>query len=401
MTVTAIRDYTTSRDVTTPQLLSWTKQVMEGFMSRFKHSIVGKAFTLAMTVVAVSACAMLFAAVAGAATKASPFTAATVSATGTGYKVSWHSDAAKVSVFATHDRAGLTGATKVGSGRASASLTVKGLATGSRWYFRLTTGGGRSVVVGQRFLNVDGVHNFRDFGGCRTANGRWVKEGLLFRSGLWNGITTAGIATVTQLGIKTDIDLRMPSEDAAQPDPAIPGITYIADSIEPDVSSGIPGRAPAAALVEMGYAFGTYQGLYLEFGSYPTCVNGYNLMFHDFLAAAGKPTLIHCTAGDDRTGWGSYLMLRVLGVPPATALSDYLASNVGNKAMLQSEQTYFLGLHAGLTKAQTDFFLKAAYIHAAMTAVNMTYGNFDRFVRLGLGLSKTDVRTLRATYLAS
>jgi hypothetical protein len=69
--------------------------------------------------------------------------------------------------------------------------------------------------------------------------------------------------------------------------------------------------------------------------------------------------------------------------------------------MLQSEQTYFLGLHAGLTKAQTDFFLKAAYIHAAMTAANMTYGNFDRFVRLGLGLSKTDVRTLRATYLAS
>ena len=384
----------------TSQVLSWTKQEMEGFMGRFKQSIVGKAFTLAMTVVAASACAMLFAAVAGAATTASPFTAATASATHAGYKVSWHSDAAKVSVFATHDPAGLTGATKVGSGRASASLTVKGLATGSRWYFRLTTGGGRSVVVGQRLLNVDGVHNFRDFGGCRTADGHWVKEGLLFRSGLWSGITTAGIATVTQLGIKTDIDLRMPSEDAAHPDPAIPGITYIADSIEPDVSSGIPGRAPAAALVEMGYAFGAYRGLYFELGSYPTCVNGYNLMFHDVLAAAGKPTLIHCTAGDDRTGWGSYLMLRVLGVPPATALSDYLVSNVGNKATFQSLQTYFLDLHAGFTKAQTDFFLKAAFIHAALTSVNTTYGNFARFVHLGLGLSKTDVRTLRATYLA-
>jgi hypothetical protein len=68
-------------------------------MGRFKHSIVGKAFTLAMTVVAASACAMFFAAVAGAATKASPFTAATVSATHAGYKVSWHSDAAKVRVL--------------------------------------------------------------------------------------------------------------------------------------------------------------------------------------------------------------------------------------------------------------------------------------------------------------
>lgn len=385
----------------TPQVLSWTKQATEGFMGRFKQSIVGKAFTLAMTVVAASACVALFAAVAGAATTASPFTAATVSATSTGYKVSWHSDAAKVSVFATHDPAGRTGATKVGSGRASASLTVKGLATGSRWYFRLTTGGGRSVVVGQRILNVDGVPNFRSLGGYRTADGRWVKEGLLFRSAQWSGITTAGIATVTQLGIKTDIDLRTPSEDAAQPDPSIPGVTYIADSILPDNSGEIPGRADAASLVEMGYAFGFYRSLYLQLGSYPTCVNGYNLMFHDVLAAAGKPTLIHCTAGDDRTGWGSYLMLRVLGVPPATALRDYLTSNVCNKAMLQSLQTYYLDLHAGFTKAQTDFSAKAAFIHAAMTAVNTTYGSFARFVRLGLGLSKTDVRTLRATYLAS
>ena len=293
----------------------------------------------------------------------------------------------------------------MGSGRASASLTVKGLATGSRWYFRLTTGGGRSVVVGQRILNVDGVPNFRGLGGFRTADGRWVKEGLLFRSARWSGITTAGIATVTQLGIKTDIDLRTPSEDTAQPDPSIPGVTYIADSIlpdkDPDSSFEIPGRDAAASLVEMGYTFGAYRSLYLELGSYPTCVNGYNLMFHDVLAAAGKPTLIHCTFGDDRTGWGSYLMLRVLGVPPATALSDYLASNVCNKAMLQSSQTYYLDLHAGFTKAQTDFSAKAAFIHAAMTAVNTTYGNFDRFVHLGLGLSKTDVRTLRATYLAS
>src|SRR5664280_932236 len=63
----------------TPQVLSWTKQATEGFMGRFQHSIVGKAFTLALIVVAAGACAMLFAAVAGAATKASPFSAATAS----------------------------------------------------------------------------------------------------------------------------------------------------------------------------------------------------------------------------------------------------------------------------------------------------------------------------------
>jgi len=355
---------------------------------------------------------MLFATVASAATTPSPFTAATVTQTSAGYKVSWRSDATKVNVFATHDRAGVAGAIKVGSGGGSGSLTVSGLttssgpySTSSRWYFRLTTPAGRSVVVAVRHVHVGGVPNFRDLGGYRTTSGRWVKEGLLFRSARFSGITTAGVTTVTQLGIKTDIDLRTPSEDAAHPDPVIPGITYVADSINPDgdpeISDEIPGLSDAASLIEMGYAFGCYQSLYLEFGSNATCVNGDRILFHDILAAHGSPLLFHCTFGDDRTGWASYVLLRILGVPAATAMRDYLASNFYNKAMLQSYQTYYLNLNVGFTQAQTDFFLKAAYIHAAMTAVNLTYGSFTRYVHLGLGLTNSQIQTLRNTYLAS
>ncbi|MFD5370074.1 tyrosine-protein phosphatase [Streptomyces sp. NPDC127103] len=39
------------------------------------------------------------------------------------------------------------------------------------------------------------------------------------------------------------------------------------------------------------------------------------------------PLLLHCTSGKDRTGWTSWLLLTLLGVPDSLARADYLASN--------------------------------------------------------------------------
>lgn len=379
-------------------------------MGRSKLSTRSRAVALTAAVVAASACVMLLSSVAGAATvrtaqkaTASPFTAAAVSSSNGAYRISWHSDARKVTVFATHDPADLTSGTKVGTGGASAHLTVTGLAAGSRWYFRLTTGAGRSLVVAQHLINVDGVPNFRDLGGYRTADGRWIKEGLLFRSSMLNKITAAGLTTLSQLGIVRDIDLRTPSEVTADPDPAIPGVTYVADSIVPDNDPDITHLVANLALIPsfklMGYAFGSYRSLYLELGASPTCVYGYRVLYHNVLAVNGQPLVFHCTHGDDRTGWGAFVLLRILGVPTKTATQDYLVSNACNKAMLASYSAPFLA--SGFTKQQSDFSLKRAYLEAAMQALDTTYGSFGRYVRLGLGLSRTDVQTLRDTYLAS
>ncbi len=42
---------------------------------------------------------------------------------------------------------------------------------------------------------------------------------------------------------------------------------------------------------------------------------------------AALPLLLHCSAGKDRTGFGSALILTALGVPREVVREDYLASN--------------------------------------------------------------------------
>jgi protein-tyrosine phosphatase len=97
------------------------------------------------------------------------------------------------------------------------------------------------------------------------------------------------------------------------------------------------------------------------------------------------PALVHCTAGKDRTGLTIALLLELLGVPRATIVADYVASNNGLLGRIRSaisapllEQTFaaldqrygsprgYLDAH-GLTEA-TVTALRAELIEATEVA---------------------------------
>ena len=52
-----------------------------------------------------------------------------------------------------------------------------------RPYFHLKTATGETRVVSIRRLPLEGQNNFRDLGGYRTADRKYVRWGLLYRSG--------------------------------------------------------------------------------------------------------------------------------------------------------------------------------------------------------------------------
>lgn len=88
-----------------------------------------------------------------------------------------------------------------------------------------------------RNIYCDGITNMRDLGGWKTVDGRRVKQGLLYRSGQWaksgSGtpmITEAGVATMKELGIVTELDLR---NEASELDPGpVDGVTVIHKPME-------------------------------------------------------------------------------------------------------------------------------------------------------------------------
>jgi hypothetical protein len=81
----------------------------------------------------------------------------------------------------------------------------------------------RKAMSDSRVLKLDGVHNFRDYGGYDAADGARVKSGLLWRSAQHGDASDTDLDTIHGLGITTVIDLRGPSERDAKPCRRHPG----------------------------------------------------------------------------------------------------------------------------------------------------------------------------------
>ena len=187
------------------------------------------------------------------------------------------------------------------------------LKTGTAYYYRIdirftndtvsSVSGQFRTAMGPRLMNVEGVYNMRDLGGWTTTDGRVVKQGLLYRGCELDGavadnytITKAGINTMlNDLGIKTDMDLRLDSENPHNI----------------DVLGG--------NVVHKHY--GT--AMYVENFNAGENREKMRKVFSDLADKNQYPAYIHCTYGLDRTGVVCYLLGALLGVPQESLMQDY------------------------------------------------------------------------------
>ena len=175
-----------------------------------------------------------------------------------------------------------------------------------------------------RVLPLQGGRNFRDLGGYRTADGRSVKWGLLYRSGQMHDLTAADYTYLQKRGIRTVCDFRDTGERTREPTlwPAGQRPKVLSDDYTLDVSAmKLPGDPAGWTREQVVTAMtATYPQLLDQF-------NGqYARMFAELLAG-DVPLAFHCTAGKDRTGVAAALLLTALGVPRTTVVEDYLLSN--------------------------------------------------------------------------
>lgn len=171
------------------------------------------------------------------ATRGIPFTQATVARQQDGsFTVSWKAPGAgSVTVYADGK--------VVAYGGAEATITVRRLPAADRQWFRLVPDEGDPLTLADRSLHLEGAANFRDVGGYRTADGRWVKMGVLYRADALHKLTDADLAKLRRLGIRTDFDLRTPGERAKAPDRVPAGARYVvANVIGEENSAELPPR---------------------------------------------------------------------------------------------------------------------------------------------------------------
>ena len=251
-----------------------------------------------------------------------------------------------------------------------------------------------------RLLNFEGIANFRDLGGYANEQGQQVKWGVLYRSSTFAHSSRADLQGLQQLQLATLIDFRSGGEKEEEPNqlpqPAsftvveIPTLdegnkALVGEVMERVESGNFDGFDPDHFMLTANRQFAT------EF------TPQFRQFIHTVLDAGGKPVAWHCSAGKDRTGFASAILLRVLGVPQETVMRDYMESK---QHALEARKNQLLLLRVFKGEEAADKLaimmgVEEAWLRAAFEEIDARWGSFDNYVSEGLQLTDRDIAKLR------
>ena len=250
-----------------------------------------------------------------------------------------------------------------------------------------------------RKLPFTGAHNFRDLGGYKTSDGKTVKWGKVYRSDNLHSLTDEDLKYMERLNIKSVVDFRSDEERNEEPDRLTPDMTPILLPIkfEPEgVTENLTRDLTFGNLDSSNLLRDFNIILVKEF------TEEYREFFRHIVDNGGEPFLLHCTAGKDRAGFGSAMILTVLGVPREKIIEDYLLTNTYvsdhvDRKLLETElKTFFRADTDNLRKIN---FVEERYIQAAFDTIDSHWGGMDKYISEGLNLTEEDIDKIRNYYL--
>jgi protein-tyrosine phosphatase len=254
--------------------------------------------------------------------------------------------------------------------------------------------------------DLEGVVNFRDFGGAPEAGGRRVRQGLLFRSGHHGTVADADLPKLEALDFALVVDLRRAAERVRDPSrrPAASRAEVLehAAAVEPALAPHLsflatPDASQDRVMTQMIAGYRTY-----PFDPY------YVTLFSDYFArldGLDGPVLVHCHAGKDRTGVLCALTLHVLGVSREDIYADYLETNRHNRAdarldAMAADFTKANGKPAPADLLRYVMMAEAAYLDAAFAAIEEAHGDVDAYLAEVLGVTAQRQAAIRERLLA-
>ena len=178
---------------------------------------------------------------------------------------------------------------------------------------------------------------FRDLGGI-AAGGGLIRRRRLFRSEALLHLTEEEKSTLAGIGLRTVCDLRSPLERDAHA--CMGWLCPLPRRMSFDLSAELD-AGTAAALDRMQADPGPAAALQIMLSTYeylPRAGAAALRALFAGLAAGETPLMIHCSAGKDRTGFVSAMLLTALGVPREGIYKDYLRVELGGLPLMPHEQ---------------------------------------------------------------
>jgi protein-tyrosine phosphatase len=259
---------------------------------------------------------------------------------------------------------------------------------------------GTWVKAAERLVPLQQGSNFRDIGGYAAADGKRVRWGRIFRSGGTPLLTDADLAEIGALRLAEMVDLRSSEERVLAPS-RIGGVRYTAVGYGMGLVMSQDGPP---APTDMGAAYRRFPALLTP---------QLRILFADLLSGQG-PIAYNCSAGQDRTGFATAMILSALGVPRETIYADYQLSTTYRRpewempridaAMAATSPT--AGFFAQMQK--TPAYAKPSplltpegrpFLAFAFDEIEAKWGSVDAYLETALGVVPAEIARLRALYL--
>jgi protein-tyrosine phosphatase len=255
------------------------------------------------------------------------------------------------------------------------------------------------VEVAERLVPLEQGSNFRDVGGYVGAGGKRVRWGMIYRSGGSPMLTDADVAQIRALGIAQLVDLRSSEERV----------------IAPSRITGLPVTA-------VGYSMSDIMGKQRQelrngsdvYRNMPRLLAPQlKVIFADLLSGEA-PLAYNCSAGQDRTGFTTAIILTVLGVSRQDIEADYHLSTryrrpefempvLDAAAHPNDPAVQLFAQYRKDPNWKTPTPLKDAqghpFLDGAFAEIDKTWGSVDAYLAKEIGVSHADVLKLRAMYL--
>lgn len=259
---------------------------------------------------------------------------------------------------------------------------------------------------------LSGAWNFRD-----VAETVGLRPGRLFRSSELSQLDDAGRRALTELGITDVADLRSPGEVSRRGAGAVPDSVAVHNLPFPEVShTHSDAEAPHESswnrmMTEysdedpVAAALRWMTGEYERFPSLPGARRAVRQIVT--LLGEGRPVLVHCYAGKDRTGFAVAVALEAAGVDRDAILADYLRSN---DAVARLRQSILATMRSreGMTDEVMSFAesrltdevlgVREEYLAGARRVLDETHGGLAGYLRAA-GVTDDDVARLRTRLL--
>lgn len=243
--------------------------------------------------------------------------------------------------------------------------------------------------------------NFRDIGGCKSSDGRVVKEGLFFRSANLVNLSKNDLQMLKDLNIKTIFDFRDESEILSSPSDIVENINYIRIPAMPQLKSNIAQLGSIKEMMEnMFDKNNAFELLKEAYYNLPVNNPAYKELVKLMQNDSNLPILMHCTAGKDRTGVGSAIILMILGINRSSIVEDYLKSNQSAKDSINE----ILSVQPELKNVPKDklkyiFGVNETYINEVFKRIDTDFDSTEDYLLKEFNLTKDDIKNLQSKYL--